>query len=499
MIADGYTGRKGKGGFYRLRRDGGTRVKEALDLASGEYREARKPSLPALDAAKQGGLRALLEGDGRDARYAWTVIGKTLAYAASLVPEIADDVVAVDDAMKLGYGWKKGPFELIDELGAAWLAARLAADGLPVPALLATAGERTFYRVEAGRLEYLDTAGEYRAVTRPDGVLLLADVKRASKPVARNGSASLWDLGDGVLCLEFHTKMNAIDPGVMEMVRAAIERVADGQRALVVYNEGSNFSVGANLGLALFAANTAAWAQIEGIVRQGQETYAALKHAPFPVVGAPSGMALGGGCEVLLHCDALVAHAETYMGLVEVGVGLLPGWGGCKEMLLRAAAAPGMPGGPMPPVSKVFETVSMASVAKSADQAREMLFLRAGDEIVMNRDRVLAAAKARALTLAEGYAPPEPATLRLPGPSGAAALDMAVDGFAKAGKATPHDRVVAGALGRVLTGGDTDVLDELDEDALLALERSGFMALVKHPDTLARVEHMLETGRPLRN
>jgi len=499
MIADGYTGRKGKGGFYRLRRDGATRVKEALDLASGEYRESRRPTLPALEAAKDGGLRALLGGDGRDARYAWTVIAKTLVYAASLVPEIADDVVAVDDAMKLGYGWKKGPFELIDELGAKWLAARLAEDGLPVPALLGLAGERTFYRVESGRLEYLDTSGAYRAVERPDGVLLLADVKRASKPVARNGSASLWDIGDGVLCLEFHTKMNAIDPGVMEMVRTAIERVADGRRALVVYNEGSNFSVGANLGLALFAANTAAWPQIEGIVRQGQETYAALKRAPFPVVGAPSGMALGGGCEALLHCDAVVAHAETYMGLVEVGVGLVPGWGGCKEMLLRAASAPGMPGGPMPAVSKVFETVSMASVAKSADQAREMLFLRADDEIVMNRDRVLAAAKARALALAGDYAPPEPATLRLPGPSGAAALDMAVDGFAKAGKATPHDRVVAGALGRVLTGGDADLLDELDEAALLALERSEFMALVRHPDTLARVEHMLETGRPLRN
>jgi len=499
MIADGYTGRKGKGGFYRLRRDGARRVKEALDLASGEYREARKPELPALEAAKDGGLKALLSGDGRDARYAWTVIGKTLAYAASLVPEIADDVVAVDDAMKLGYGWRKGPFELIDELGAAWLAERLAAQGLAVPALLRTAGERRFYRVEAGRLEFLDTAGSYRPVTRPDGVLLLADLKRASKPLARNGSASLWDLGDGVLCLEFHTKMNAIDPGVMEMVRSAIETTSQGHRALVIYNEGSNFSVGANLGLALFAANTAAWEQIEGIVRQGQESYAALKRAPFPVVGAPAGMALGGGCEVLLHCDALVAHAETYIGLVEPGVGLLPGWGGCKEMLLRAASAPGMPGGPMPPVSKVFETVSMATVAKSAEQARDLLFLRAADEIVMNRDRVLAGAKARALALAADYAPSEPVTLRLPGPAGAAALDMAVDGFAKAGKATSHDRVVAGALGRVLSGGDTDLVDEVDEQALLALERREFMGLVKHPDTLARVEHMLETGRPLRN
>jgi 3-hydroxyacyl-CoA dehydrogenase len=324
-------------------------------------------------------------------------------------------------------------------------------------------------------------------------------VKRATEAVAGNASASLWDLGDGVLCLEFHGKMNAIDPDVMAMVRTAVLRVGQQHRALVIHNEGSQFSVGANLGLALFAANTAAWDQIDAIVREGQEAYAALKHAPFPVVGAPSGMALGGGCEVLLHCDAVVAHAETYMGLVETGVGLVPAWGGCKEMLLRWWRAPGRPGGPMPPVSKVFETVSMATVAKSAEQARDLLFLRPEDEIVMNRDRVLAAAKARALALAQDYAPPEAVSVSLPGPAGAAALDMAVDGFAKVGKATRHDRVVAAALARVLSGGEADLLDELDEALLLALERREFMALVRHPDTLARVEHMLETGRALRN
>ena len=267
----------------------------------------------------------------------------------------------------------------------------------------------------------------------------------------------------------------------------------------MLHNEGSNFSVGANLGLMLFAANMAAWDQIDGIVRQGQQTYRALKYAPFPVVGAPSGMALGGGCEVLLHCDAVVAHAETYMGLVEVGVGLLPGWGGCKELLARGFASSHLPGGPMPKVSRAFEAISMATVGRSAEQARDLLFLRDDDEIVMNRDRVLAAAKARALALAEGYQPPEPPVMRLPGASGAAALDMAVDGFAKRGLATPHDRVVAGAIARVLTGGHTDIVDEIDEDALFDLEHAGIMALIRHPDTLARVEHMLETGKPLRN
>lgn len=499
MIADGYTGRKGKGGFYRMNRSGGKRVKEALDLASGEYREAATPRPAAVQAAKDGGLRALMDGDERSARYAFTVLAKTLAYAASLLPEIADDVVAVDDAMKLGYGWKKGPFELIDEVGAAWLVARLEAAAMAVPALLREVGEQSFYRVDGERLEYRDIAGGYVPVPRGEGVLLLEDIKRAAAPLARNASASLWDLGDGVLCVEFHTKMNAIDPDILEMLRTAIERVAAGHRALVIHNEGSNFSAGVNLGLALFAANTAAWDQIEALVGHGQDTYRALKYAPFPVIGAPSGMALGGGCEVLLHCDAVVAHAETYMGLVEAGVGLIPAWGGSTEMLRRWSTRRGRPGGPMPPVVKVFETLSMATVAKSADLARDHLFLRADDAVVMNRDRVLAQAKARALALADGYLAPDAAAFRLPGPSGQAALDMAVDGFAKSGKATPHDRVVAGALARVLTGGDADITDTLPEESVLELERREFMALVRHPATLARVEHMLETGKPLRN
>jgi 3-hydroxyacyl-CoA dehydrogenase len=210
-------------------------------------------------------------------------------------------------------------------------------------------------------------------------------------------------------------------------------------------------------------------------------------------------MALGGGCEVLLHCDAVVAHAETYMGLVEAGVGLIPAWGGSTEMLRRWSVLRGRPGGPMPPVIKTFETLSTATVAKSADLARDHQFLRADDTVVMNRDRVLSRAKARALALADGYVAPDAAAFRLPGASGQAALDMAVDAFAKSGKATPHDRVVAGALARVLTGGDVDLIDSVPEEAVLELERREFMQLVRHPATLARVEHMLETGKPLRN
>ena len=361
-----------------------------------------------------------------------------------------------------GYAWKHGPFELMDMLGADWLAGAVQAAGLPVPPLLASAKGRTFYRVEGGRLECLTPAGEYAPVRRGEGVILLADVKRAGKPVLRNGSASVWDIGDGVLCFEFTSKMNALDPDSLGLLGQAVGLAAKSYKGMVIYNEGDNFSVGANLGIAMFAANVAAWPVIEQQVAGGQAAYKALKYAPVPVVGAPSGMALGGGCEILLHCAAVQAHSETYMGLVEVGVGLLPGWGGCKELLARWQANPHLPRGPMPAVAKVFEVISTAQVSKSAAQAAGLGFLRPGDGVTMNRDRLLGDAKAKVLALAEGYKPPKPAEYRLPGPGGRVALDLAVDGFAAQGKATPHDVVVSGAVARVLTGGDGRPAGHLD-------------------------------------
>jgi len=499
MIADGYTGRKGKGGFYRLQRDGGERVKQAIDLVSGEYHDAAKVKLESIEAGKSGGPRALMEHPDKGGVYAWRIMAKTLCYAAGLVPEIADDIVAVDEAMKLGYNWSYGPFELMDRLGASWFAARLADEGWQVPALLEGIGDGSFYRVDHGRRQYFGVDGAYHDIVRAEGVQLLADVKLRAQPLAANASASLWDVGDGVVCLEFHSKMNAIDTDILEMITRASRIVADDYQGLVIYNEGANFSVGANLAMVLFAANTAAWDDIEATVSGGQQAYKALKYAPFPVVGAPSGMALGGGCEVLLHCDAVQAHAELYMGLVEVGVGLIPGWGGCKELLARWWDNKRRPGGPMPPVSKAFETISMASVSTSAADARRHLFLRHDDGITMNRDRVLADAKARVLALSSDYVAPQPPQASLPGATARTALQMAVDGFHKLGKASDYDMVIAGALAEVLSGGETDVTETVDEDALLDLERRAFMSLVKRPQTIARIEHMLETGKPLRN
>ena len=495
MIADGYTGRKGKGGFYRINKTAG-KVKESIGLVTGEYESSRKF---ALSPAAAKDARALLAGGDKYGAYAWKVMGPTLSYAASLVPEISDDIVGVDEAMRLGFNWKSGPFELLDKLGPKAVADRLRGDGKPVPALLEQVGDGTFYRVEGGRRLYFGTDGAYHPMQRATGVLSLEDIKLASKPLLKTASAAAWDIGDGVVCVEFTGKMNAFDETVMSLLDQAITLVKDKYKALVVYTDADNFSAGANLGLALFAANIAAWGEVERLIATGQRTFKALKYAPFPVVTAPAGMALGGGCEICLQSDAIQAHAETYMGLVECGVGVLPGWGGCGELIARGVSSPMMPKGPMPAVAKAFETISTAKVSKSAAEARELTFLRPTDRITMNRDRLLYDAKVRALELTADYAPPPKPEFRLPGESGKVAMEGVVAGFRKQGVATPHDAVVAAELATVLSGGDADLVDVVSEDRMLELERTSFLRLLKTPATLARVEHMLETGKPLRN
>jgi 3-hydroxyacyl-CoA dehydrogenase len=498
MIDEGYTGRKGKGGFYRLNKEGGKRVKESVDLATGEYKPSVKASLESVSAGRKD-LRALVSHPDKGGQYAWAVLSHTLSYGARLVPEIADDIVKVDEAMRLGYAWKWGPFELIDKLGAKWFADKLAEEKRPVPELLKKVGDGSFYRIEDGQLQFFGVDGQYHDVTRPEGVLKLADIKRRSQPVAKNGSASLWDIGDGVACFEFHTKMNAIDGEIMALLDKAIGIVQKDFKALVIYNEADNFSVGANIGLALFAANVGVWPILEQGLEQGQKTYKKLKYAPFPVVGAPAGMALGGGCEILLHSDAIQAHAESYIGLVEVGVGIVPAWGGCKEMVTRWMTAKKRPGGYMPAVGKAFELISTAAVSRSARLAQDMMILREGDGITMNRDRLLSDAKAKALAMAKDYAPPEPVELALPGPTALAGMTIAVEGFVQQGKASAHDALVAEGVATVLSGGATDITETVSEDKLLELERDVVMRLFRTEKTMARIEHTLTTGKPLRN
>ncbi|MBM3569285.1 MAG: 3-hydroxyacyl-CoA dehydrogenase [Alphaproteobacteria bacterium] len=499
MIGQGLTGRKGKGGFYRQDKAAdGSRTRLTLDYATRTYRPTRRAELASVKAARKG-LRALVEHPDKGGQYAWAVLSRVLAYAAELAPEIANSIADVDTAMKTGYAWKWGPFEQLDLVGPKWFADRLRAEGKPVPRLIEAVGAGTFYKEEGAARLIFTPEGRYAELKPAAGAWKLADVKRGKQPVLSNKGASIWDLGDGVACLELHTKMNAIDANIVAMVREAAKLDKKGFKALVIGHDGDNFSVGANIGLGLFAANTAMWPVIEQNIKEGQDAYRALRNAPFPVVGAPSGMALGGGCEILMHCDAVQAHAESYIGLVEVGVGLIPGWGGTTTLLTRWMQNAKRPQGPMPAISQAFEIIGTAQVARSAAEAKEKLLLRPSDGITMNRDRVLADAKAKALAMVPGYKPAEPAEIFLPGATARTALAMAVEGFRLQGKATPHDVTVMAALARVLSGGDVDILDPVKETDLLALERAVFLSLIKTNATLDRIEHMLTTGKPLRN
>jgi 3-hydroxyacyl-CoA dehydrogenase len=498
MIAMGLTGRKGGGGFYRRRNEDGERVDEALDLASGTYRPKQKARLASARAGRKG-LRALVEHQDKGGQYAWSVLSRTLSYAASLVPEISDSIEDIDAAMRTGYAWKYGPFEQIDQLGAAWFAERLAADEQPVPDIIARIGDGALYKEEDYKAFYATVSGDYEEHLVPEGAWRLADMKRGKEPIMANASASLWDVGDGVACLELHAKMNAIDPDIIAMIQAGAKIDKKGIKALIIGCDADNFSVGANVGIALFAANAAMWPVIDQSISQLQSALTGLRDSAFPVVAAVAGMALGGGCELAMHANAVQAHAESYMGLVEGGVGLIPAGGGTKELLTRAVLNPKRPQGPMPPVMQAFETISMAKVGTSAAESRDLLFLRPDDGITMNRDRLLADAKARALAMIESYEKPEPVAISLPGPSGRAALEMAVEGFVQQGAATQYDGVIGNELAGVMSGGDTDLSEEVDEKALLDMERHAFVTLIRNEKTLDRIQHMLESGRPLRN
>ena len=497
MIAEGRTGRKGKGGFYKKQKgEGGKGGTLALDLATGDYRPRRNP--PPLPHGAETDLWALIDAPGAAGAFAWAILGSILSYAASRVGEIAEDLVAIDEAMKSGYNWRFGPFELIDRLGPARFAERLQAEGRPVAPILKAVGTGSFYRVEAGKLQYFNLQGGYRNLVRPEGVLLLEDIKRGSEPVISNASAALWDIGEGVACFEFTTKMNVLDEQTMQLLEASLSVIHRGFKAMIVYNEAGHFSAGANLSVLAAAIRASALQDAERLFAAGQRAYKLMKYSPFPVVGAPSGMALGGGCELLLHCDAIQAHAESYIGLVETSVGLLPGWSGCSEMLDRVVGGQPPAPQPMAAVMKAFETISEAKVSQSAAEARGMMILRSTDCITMNRDRLLADAKARALTMAQSYEPPRKPIFNLPGKSGRLAFADFVSGRRRSGPATEYDEIIARRLAVILTGGDSTT-GNLTEDQMLALERQQLMECVRDIRTLERIDHMLQTGKRLRN
>jgi 3-hydroxyacyl-CoA dehydrogenase len=446
-------------------------------------------------------LSALVADPGRGGRLAAAVMGRTLLYAATHAPEIAETPADVDEAMRLGYGWAEGPFELADRLGVAWLVNQSAVLRQATPPLareaLAAGG---FYTTQRGRRACLTPGGRFRPLPQPEGVFRLADHKRAAKPVESAPDASLWDMGDGVGLIEIHTKLNTLGPGVLEALDRFTDLAPGRFEALVIGSDQPYFSGGADLKVFVEAAQGGP-ERFAGYLRQGQQIFRKIKFLPIPVVAAAAGAAVGGGCELMMHCAAVQSHAELNAGLVETKIGVIPGWGGCKELMLRLSEpGPGRMHGPVAPAQAAFDAIGFARVSTSALDARALGFLRERDGITMNLDRLLADAKAAALRLARGYAPPGPRQIVLAGPSGASALRSGLDGAELAGRLSPHDRVVGEALIEVLTGGSAaDPARPEPEDVLFDLEREAFLKLYGTPATQERVRHMLTTRKPLRN
>ena len=495
LVSRGYTGNKGAGGFYR----GDADAREAVDLETGAFRPVVRAASGAAVVGEREGLRALAEHPSPAGRFARRVLARALGYAASLVPEVSDEIVPIDEAMKLGYGWSCGPFEMIDSLGARWFRDLLAAEALPVPPVLDSVCDSSFYRLGEDRVAHFVMGRGYRPLTRAPGVVRLADVTVLASPMLSNRAASLWDIGDGIACLEFHTKANALDPESMALMHRALDKVAERHAALVIHSDAPHFSVGFNLEFVRACIAERRWQALDDALVAFQHTCRAAKHTPFPVVSAPSGLALGGGCEVLLGSDLVQAHANVVVGLVEPLVGLVPAGGGCKEMLLRRTRNARDEAARVAGALRVFELIGMARTATSPELARPLRLLRDEDRTTMNRDRLLADAKASAAELATGYEPPATPEITAPGAPAYDAMCAMLDDLAGKGIALPHDVTVSRCLARVLAGGDAQAGRLIDEEELFGLEREAFLTLARTPETAVRIAHMLDRGRPLRN
>ncbi len=512
MFERKWLGDKTKQGFYkRVRGENGSSTILAIDPATLEYRPQESVHFSSIDSVKDNPdvferIRSVVGAPDRAGKLAWELTADTLLYAAQVAEEIANDIVSIDNAMRWGFNQDVGPFEVWDALGVAALVQRMEAEGRTIPPLVRQVlenGSGRFYTDGPERQFWDFNSQSYKPVVEPVKTLRLAPLKKAGKVVKENRAVSLIDLGDEVLGVEFHTKMNAIDDELIAMLRAAVDEAKANWRAIVVGNEAPDFSAGANLAQVLMAAKMRQWALLEKATSGLQQANLALKYSEVPVVVAAAGRALGGGAEIILSGQHVRAAAESYIGLVEVGAGLIPAGGGCKELLARWST--GTPDkGPFAASRHVFEIVAVATVATSAANARELRFLRKTDAITLDRDRLLADAKADALTLAEKKArgewqPPTPPTFRLPGPGGRLVLEQVADGLRLQGKASEHDAVIAGKLAFVLTGGNTSPLDTLTEQDILDLEREAFVSLAGMPKTQARMEALLKTGKPLRN
>jgi len=525
MARRGWLGDKTGQGFYKRVKGEGEKTILTLDVNTMEYRPRQKVRFASIETGKaiedtRERLRTLLaplfEGQKTDKaqQFIWGGLSEMCLYAGRRMPEISENVVDVDRAMRWGFAWELGPFEIVDAIGLPILAEQIRKEGRALPPIFERAlatSRKSFYESEKGVTKVFDLAtGATKKVEEPTGILILKTLREAGREVERNPGASLIDLGDGVVCCEFHSKMNAIGSDLIAMIHKGLKRLETDFEALVIANQAPNFSVGANLMLVLVGAQEQEWDELHMAVKQFQNVNLAIKYAPKPVVAAPQGMALGGGCEISLHSARIHAAAEAYIGLVEAGVGLIPGGGGTKEMLIRANenAASGDDLDLFHALKPVFESIATAKVGTSAEECRDLGYLRRNDTVSMNRDHLVADAKQTALALARGGWKPgasswqegvQTTQIKVLGESFLAAAKMAIHLMVRGGYASDYDAHVARKLANILAGGALSAPQFVSEQYVLDLEREAFVSLCGEKKTQERIAHTLKTGKPLRN
>lgn len=505
MLEKGWLGEKAGQGFYRRERDNSGRKIFTLDPKTMTYRPRRRFTSPLLETVSRiedpaERIRQLIAGDDAVSHFAWWVISKVLHYAAQKAPEISGDIASIDRAMVWGFGWELGPFQIWDALGMSYVVNRMKQDGLELPGwirpLLET--KESFYIQHNGQTMQVDTNGKRIPAGEDERKIWSTLRRRSDRLILRNPGASLLDMGDGVALLDFHSPRQAIGPDFINLAMKAADVVEKNYDGLVISaTAAANFCVGANLFLILTAAQEEDWDELDLIVRSFQNSLIRLKYLNRPVVVAPFGQTLGGGVEVVFAADKVVAAAETYLGLVEVGAGVIPAGGGCKEMLIRSTLdLHDM----QPAVNHVFELIGTARVAASALEAQELGYLRPSDKVVPNPDHLLRMAKQQVLALnMSGYRPPRPVAIPVIGREGRALLELGAYQMYWGGYATEHDLLIAKKLAYVLSGGDVAAGTQVDEQYLLDLEREAFLSLLGEPKTQQRMQHLLKTGKPLRN
>jgi 3-hydroxyacyl-CoA dehydrogenase len=517
MIEKKLLGKKAQSGFYKTDlTPEWQKIRKVIDPATLGYAEYEIASFPCLDAAKKAKtlpdkMQAVVYGDDKGSQFAWKAVAHNLIYAAHRIPEISDTIVEIDNALRWGFNFEMGPFETWDAIGPAKSIEKMEKDGMAIPQKvkkMLAAGNTAFYKSENGKRFYYDFAEEtYKERVVSENVISLSSLKSTGKVVKKNSSASLIDLGDDVFCLELHTKMNSLNQAIIEFLPEVLETVDGNAAGLIIGNQAGGmpgaFSAGANLVDVAAAVKENRFADLEKMIAGLQYGLLNLRYAPFPVVAAPFGLALGGGCELCLASDRTVAHTELYMGLVEIGVGLLPAGGGCLNLWRKFL-------GSVPAAVTdldlakffipVFMSIAMAKVSMSAAEARANGFLGPGDRIVFNRDHLIGEAKKEVLKmLDDGYAPPVKGRIKVLGQAAQGMVAAQISDMASGGFVSEYDAFLARRIAYVISGGDVRDNAEVTDDVILSLERQAFIDFLKEEKTQARIEHMLKTGKPLRN